>query len=490
MGRFEKTVLFENGIDRRETGYYSTPKFIADFMFNASLAVNPNGQFVFDPCVGNEELVRKFCLSGIEADGLDIIQYRDEYEFCNFEQRDFLDFYKEFKKNDLLANIAFSKYDYIIANPPYNCHEVDFIRNNKKALKQLFPKVGVYNMYSMFLSSIIDMATDGSVMSIIVSDSFLTSKAHKSLREQILESCSIHYLILCPSDLFRDQKADVRTCIIVLQKGISFQGLVKTMNRPKNIKDLKYKLEELDFEHVELSSIINSTEDNNEIIIGVDEKVHQLLNYPNLGSIFKCITGISTGNDKLYLSPIKKDGFSIPFYKNPGSKKFFSEPNCFLTDNYLALDREIKDFMVRNKQYLLKSGITCSSMGLVFSACYLPEGSTFGVNPNIIVGEEDVWWLLSYLNSSLVTYLVRGILCRSNMITSGYVSRIPIIDLSIESKKKLSILSKKAYEAKGTNRSLALILEEIDDIVFSELSLPSHLTNDIINFSQNLQLRV
>lgn len=490
MGRFEKTVLIENGLDRRETGYYSTPKFVADFMFDVSLAVNPNGKYVLDPCVGNEELVRKFSIAGIEADGIDIFQYRQQYDYCNFEQRDFLDLYKEFKQLDLFSKVNFLKYDYIIANPPYNCHEVDFIRKNKKQLQQLFPKIGVYNMYSMFLSSIIDMASEGSVMSIIVSDSFLTSKAHKFLREQIIKTCSIHYLILCPSDLFRDQKADVRTCIIVLQKGASYQSQVKTLNRPKNKKDLESKLQALDFDEVQLEFVINSTDSSNEIVVGVDEKIHQLFKYPKLGDTFSCITGISTGNDKLYLSSLKTEGFSIPFYKNPGSNKFFCEPNCFLTDKYLEFDKEFKDFMVRNKRYLLRSGITCSSMGVVFSACYLPEGSTFGVNPNIIVEDVDVWWLLSYLNSSLVSYLVRGILCRSNMITSGYVSRIPIISLSIEAKEKLSVISKKAFTEKTNYRSLTPILKEIDEIVFGELNLPQHLISEIINFSKNLQLSV
>ena len=485
MGRFEKAIILENGIDRRESGYYSTPEFISRFMFEACIEINPNGRYAFDPAVGNEELVRNFSFAGIQVDGLDIVDY-GEYENCNFIQRDFLDFYEEFKRAGLFSQSNFLKYDYIVANPPYNCHEVNFIRDNKKRLQNLFPKVGVFNMYSMFLSAIVDMASEGTIMSLIVSDSFLTSTAHRPLREQILNLCSIHYLILCPSDLFRDQKADVRTCILVLQKGKLHQGHVKTLNRTANKFELETKLLNRDFEKVPLPSIVSSSDTSKEIVVGVSNEIHDLFSLPKLGQLFKCITGISTGNDKLFLSGEKKDGFTIPFFKNPGSKKFYCEPNCYLTDDYLTYDLNIKDFMVRNKTYLLKSGITCSSMGVVFSACYLPAGSTFGVNPNIIADDEDVWWL----NSSLVTYLVRGVLCRSNMITSGYVARIPVVQFSNEIKKNLSRISRDAYESKIQYTDFRSIISKIDTLVFKEINLTPATISEILNFSQNLLLRV
>ena len=85
--------------------------------------------------------------------------------------------------------------------------------------------------------------------------------------------------------------------------------------------------------------------------------------------------------------------------------------------------------MVRNKNHIGQKGITCSSMGVKFSACELPEGSAFGVNPNIFPPVNDIGWLCCYLNSSLVQYLLRGVIVRSNMVTSGYVCRIPLVGL-------------------------------------------------------------
>ena len=99
----------------------------------------------------------------------------------------------------------------------------------------------------MFLSAIVDCAKEGALIGVIVSDSFLTATMHSGLRQQLLDNCSIHQLILCPNDLFWSQKADVRTCIMILQKGKQYQDKIKISNRPKNTKDLERILETKDF---------------------------------------------------------------------------------------------------------------------------------------------------------------------------------------------------------------------------------------------------
>ena len=124
-------------------------------------------------------------------------------------------------------------------------------------------------------------------------------------------------------------------------------------------------------------------------------------------------------------------------------------------------------------------------MGLPFSACYLPENSTFGVNANIFCSRSDIYWLMGYLNSSLVTYFVRGVLIRSNMITSGYVSRIPIIPLPESIKIKLAAVALSAMEKKTTYG-----IEQIDQIIFDYLQLNQKDIAFTQEFSSNLSKRV
>jgi hypothetical protein len=180
---------------------------------------------------------------------------------------------------------------------------------------------------------------------------------------------------------------------------------------------------------------------------------------------------------------------SIPFYKNPAGRRFFCAPDAYLPNNFLELDKQEKTFMVRNKPLLMRSGVTCSSMGVSFGACRLPENATYGVNANIICDDDDAWWILGYMNSYLVGYLVRGVMLRTNMITSGYVSRIPLIGLSHSAKEKIGTISRGAYSSKMSYGHEEAI-DEINSIIYDEgkISLDSQLMLEV--FAREMLKRV
>jgi adenine-specific DNA-methyltransferase len=484
MARKIKKVISKCGIDRRDSGYYSTPLQVATYIANRLLEINPKGNLLIDPCVGKEELIQAFINKNISITGIDIFDYSNE-KTCKYIKGDFIEFYQKYKSSDFdLQKIKFDDFDYWVANPPYNCHEVDFIRDNKLELKKTFNDVGVHNMYSMFVTAIIDMAKEGAIIGLITLDSFLTSKAHTHLRTKILNSCVIHDILLCPTDLFLDQGADVRTCILIIEKGKNKkQGPIKVINRQITKHSFFESLEKNDFDLCLIKDIaLDSNLDNRELIIGVPHEINALFKNKRICQLFSCVTGISTGNDKKYISSKRTIGFTIPFYKNPGSRKFFCEPDGFLIDSFLEEAKNVKTFMVRNISLLNKPGITCSSVGVEFSACYRPHQSTFGVNPNIICDENDIWWLLAYLNSNIAKYMIRGVLIRANMVTSGYVARLPVPYFSEEEKYKLASISIDAYEsAKKTPRKLSDDLDAINDVIYNNLAL----TNETIFFIEN-----
>lgn len=486
----------EKDIDRREVGYYSTPSFVSEYISLRMMQIN-RGEKVLDPCCGKEELLSTFISRDKNIDGIDLVKYKEKYK-CNFENKDFIDFYCKRKQNYIDSinmdnrNEKFElDYDYYIANPPYNCHEVSFIQDNKERLKLSFSDVGVYNMYSMFISAIIDLAKDGAVIGLITHDSFFTAKSHEALRKKIIDKCAIHEITMCPTDLFLSQGADVRTSIIILQKGKENQYDVNINNRPLNTNELKETLNRnINGEFIKKYSIADITlhneKDNLEFIIECPDDIKALFNEKRLEELYKCITGISTGNDKLYISENMKEPYIIPFYKNPGSDRFYTNKVLYLHKDFLKFHKEIKNFTVRNQSLLYKPGITCSSMGVEFTASKLPSNCTFGVNPNIICSEEDSWWLLAYLNSKLVTYIVRGILIRSNMITSGYVARIPLVDFSNEEREKLGYLAKQAYKDCINNEDLSNLTTEINKVVFSAANVTKITIETINNFNKNL----
>lgn len=72
------------------------------------------------------------------------------------------------------------------------------------------------------------------------------------------------------------------------------------------------------------------------------------------------------------------------------------------------------------------------------------------------------------------------------MITSGYVSRIPVPPFSNLIKDKLSQISKEAYEKKVKRNETQEYINKIDKIIFDYLNLEEGITNEINYFTHNL----
>ena len=92
MARKKKILLDNDGVDKREMGYYSTPSFISEYLTKEMLRLNPAGKYVLDPAVGKEELLEAFYVHGMQIDSLDIKKYI-EYKYSNFREFNFIDFY-------------------------------------------------------------------------------------------------------------------------------------------------------------------------------------------------------------------------------------------------------------------------------------------------------------------------------------------------------------------------------------------------------------
>ena len=480
MGRHNKAVLTGAGIDRRDTGYYSTPEPVAEFFRRKLLSLNPVPKLVFDPCAGRGELLAPFRDCGARLCGFDIMDMQPG-GFFEFERRDFLLTAAAPDANGL------PDADIIVANPPYNCHEHDYLREHKERFALAFGRGAALNLYSLFIHAIIHSAKPGCLLGLITFDSFLTARGHEELRRLIRRECRIHSLLLCPTDLFRDQGADVRTAILVLQKGPQDAQRIEVAGRPETTAGFRQVLKTDTFRTCAPEDVcLSSPRDRGEFVVEVPQAVRALFAMPRLGELFPCRTGISTGNDRAYLSPSRREGFSVPFYKNPGKRRFYTEPDAYLRDDYKTAAQNRKNFIIRNRPYIGRPGIACSSMGVAFGAAILPEGSAFGVNANLFPSEKDRWWLLAYLNSSLCNYLVRGVLLRSNMITAGYVARIPVPEMPAAVHKKLEQTALEAYEARPGPAELPGFVEKIDEAVFDACGIPDPDRDGIREFCANI----
>ncbi len=484
MGRNAKVVIGSDGVDRRETGYYSTPSFVVEFMAHELLAYRPNARRVLDPCVGRGELAAPFAREGLEVIGIDITDRKPRH--CSeFIVADFLEMAAVSMDKTLFSQPRFPSADIIVANPPYNCHETEYIRDNKQRLVASFGKSTSLNMYSLFIRAIIECAKEEAIIGLVVHDSFLTAVGHKELRDYILTNCIIRNLHLCPTSLFLEQGADVRTCLLVIEKRRPEEdSYVKVSNRQATVIEFKNTLEIGAFDRRRLSELkLKGQVDNQEIVIGLVPALATLFSGRRLGQVAPCITGVSTGNDAKYLRSVRQDGFSIPFYKNPASRRFYTEPDGFLIDEYDSESRSVPSFMVRNRNLLLKGGLSCSSVGVAFGAAVRPPDTLCGVNPNVIVEETDKWWLLAYLNSRLCLYLLRGVLLRSNMVTAGYASRIPVPEFDKQTRSNLANIAQNAHQNARSRTGGEGERALIDELVEATLMLGDSVTEQLRAFS-------
>lgn len=117
--------------------------------------------------------------------------------------------------NTLTENLADiqekDRFDVILANPPFGGKE-------RKEVQQNFPIRTGETAY-LFLQHFIKMLKAGGRAGVVIKNTFLsnTDNASVSLRKLLLESCSLHTVLDCPSGTF--QGAGVNTVVMFFEKG-------------------------------------------------------------------------------------------------------------------------------------------------------------------------------------------------------------------------------------------------------------------------------
>jgi type I restriction enzyme M protein len=117
--------------------------------------------------------------------------------------------------NTLTENLADiqekDRVDVIMANPPFGGSE-------RKEVQQNFP-IRTGETAFLFLQHFIKMLKAGGRGGVVIKNTFLsnTDNASVSLRKLLLESCSLHTVLDCPSGTF--QGAGVKTVVLFFEKG-------------------------------------------------------------------------------------------------------------------------------------------------------------------------------------------------------------------------------------------------------------------------------
>jgi len=468
----------------RAQGAYSTPIKTVRYMVRKLADHLPRTDgLIIDPAAGDGVFLRELAAAvpGQRSVGFELHGSSDR-DGVELVRRDFIEYFAE-------GGTELGPVLGIIGNPPYNCHESPYIRANKNALRHVFAEIGVLNTYSMFLYASLRMLAEGGILCMLVMDSFLTNRYHRKLREYVLSNAEIIEILLAPRRLFHSQKADVRTAVITLRrtsspdptyqaKLVDRTGCEDEYQRPGRVQLLGQS---------EYYGLPGSN-----FVVCVPDSIRRIFREPyrSIGDAVPGGAGVSTGNDSQFLRKGERPPGWIPFMKNPGQARYFHQTDTYITPDWESLAGQRKNFMLRNRPFFFKAGVSCSSMGIPFGAVLLPEGCLFGVNANLFPHtERERFFLLGLLNSSLCTYLIRAVLNRTNMVTPGYVKQIPYsYDAGNRGCQQIAEKARAAYEAaeKGLPEPTDRLRREIDEIAFRLYAVPKADQSVIEQFVRNL----
>lgn len=479
----------ELGKDRVD-GFYETPLLTVEFICSKILPHYSRGKKILDPTVGDGVFLKHLLRAGVSKDdlyGFDI----DEQKIAQLKKT-----FPNVKVFDA-TNPFGETFDFIVGNPPYNGDESHFVRENRERLQTVAKEVGAKNTFSIISYHAINALNPGGYFSMILSDAFTTNTYYRLFREFVLRSLELDELLLAPWKLFHSRSADVRTCILSGRRK-------ETWKEAFEIHDSKHKVRLVDrlsaeeqYESPPNVEVVFQCDFNKypnaSFVIGVPQKIRDL--YVNtktrLGDVVQGGTGISTGNDRKFLrkaGDVMDDPNWVPYYKNGARQPYWYEPDYCIECDYKKNNKSTKNYMIRNERYFFKDGITCSSVGVRFSAAYLPKGCLFGVNANFFFDDETtLYYTLGLLNSRVAWYFARRVLIRTNNISANYLRQLPYKEPALTEKMRIADVVKGLVE--GLRKTPKLDIKppqsDLDDVFYGIYKIDSKCRREIDDFCDN-----
>jgi tRNA1(Val) A37 N6-methylase TrmN6 len=483
--------------NEKELGLITTPEKTARYLISKLGDINKNGK-ILDPCVGPGVFIKILLESNIDPSQIYAFDLNEKYK------KPLEELAIHFKIKDTLLDISedsFSRFDFIVGNPPYLNKSSKYIKKNKNKLKKLYGSINAHETYSMFIVNSVWRLKEGGILSFITSDSFLTLKTHKKLRKFILEHCIVKELLLAPSDLFLNQDVNTSPAIIVLEKKSGKSNQPKRLNnvmrvipRVKNENQYQNPPKVIRFKQKKYHLL-----PFNVFFIDIEEEIIDLFDQsPCMRNYMRGFIGMHTHNNHKYIAAIEGTELSQIFQnrnekiKNP-EKKYKIIPRKSLNSDewkpYMkrgGLDQYYRPIMEgldwreeSRKIYDIPSNAPFEQEGIVISgvssrlaARYMPPGCYWDSNKamGFIIKDSrfSIEYILGLLNSSLYNYLAKGIINNTASIQLTGLHSLPIILPEKDVKIKVEKLVREIISSKKKNVHYDYSREqkEIDRLIF------------------------
>lgn len=397
------------------------------------------------------------------------------------------------------------KYDYLIANPPYGAwQEYD----RREWLKQKFDGLYVKESYGLFVALGLEKVAEGGRAVFILPETFLYVHMQKILRERLLRNYAINSIDIFPSSLFPGVSFGyAKLCIISIDKKTPDYEHAINIRRCNTISEL---VGGIGVTHkIKQASILNR-DAYTFPLGGYDNEAKFIDNASTtLGDVAKCVTGIYSGNDQLFvrrassnprgatkyslidpekigqisackepLTGLPKHHSFLPMLKG-GGVRYFKPVMWYLDWSKEAVSHYKTDKKARfqNSTCYFKKGIgfpMVSSGGASASIIrqdWIFDQSVVGIFPN---NNEHYWYLLAFLNSPTCWTLLRKINPSTNN-SAKYIKRLPIVIPNAEELKWFeNIVSEYVFQLESgqtaDNKLENIIANKVAEIYRPEIS--------------------
>lgn len=414
----------------------------------------------------------------VEEETMSLAEYKSKRDFTK-EEKELMDslntIYNEaIKANDIsrqlfaseavksikLVDIFMQKsgYDVVVTNPPYL-----WSRNMTLELKKFIEdnyKDWSTDLYSVFISRCLDFLSQSGKLGMITQQSFMFIASYEKVRGEILNNYHIQKMIHLGPRAFDDISGEkVNTVMFVIENSKNkdeksyFLRLYdeQTSEKKKNLlfnESLRSKYEYI----ISQNKFYNVS--GTPFVYWLDESILNLFEeYKPISEKYKVISGMRIGaNDKFlrYYWEINKEklGKDWKTYNKGGEfSRFYGDYKYIIDWRKNALKYYEENNAHRNQTMYFKRGVTytlVASSG--FSMRIIPEDTVFdAAGPSIFCDEDTRFYLCSFLNSTLVSYLL-NVLNSTINYTPTDTNKLPYIEPAEDIRNKLSILSKIGYK--------------------------------------------
>jgi len=354
-----------------------------------------------------------------------------------------------------LFELLSKRYDVVAANPPYmgSKNMGDFYK--KYIQYYYFP--GKRDLYCAFILRSLNLISKAGRLAMVTQQSWMFQKSYQDLRAKrgknnnnrekknefngLLNDSSIETIAhLGPDSFIEISGAVVNIVLFTLQNKVNNKDhrIIAIRLNGKTYEEKKILLEKISFNseylYIVQQDLIKQIPQS-PLVYWLNTKLIEIMQNSNrLKDASDVRQGIGCADTNRYIRNQWEAKWDLndrwyPYVRGGGYQKWSELVFTAIEWRYSGITIKESKSIIPSEKLYFKEGITytdlaCGSM----SARYMPQGYIFSDGGPGIFGNNNDCWILSFLNSRIVTFILR-VTCSSPLhFRMGYVANIPLPD--------------------------------------------------------------